>query len=429
MSRLISIFSRIRPYAQHFSFSAPTWTARRNGTCAAQQSRLFATSVPCSKRFIHPEGAALLSTKQNAPYVELTPEGRVLQRELAKEGSDPVATLNGRLQAGALDLETARVCMEVLFTKLKRLRRSERPRRMRDAQIGGMVLQWLWSDNYRWATAVTTDSHFQKLTWMADILRLGWLAYFAVAEGQEDLLVQWLAEPFPREIARAIDYHHQWRGSLLRNLVAAHLMLDCHEKADDAINLFSRVGVLVKVARQQNPTSELASCNLWPAEVELGKGLGTGSYSKTSTNLYERFVEAAKIDSDEFTPAKLGLCHPTRPDPQPALLFIQQSLVNLSRTEFQSHFPSASKQREAVYFLMRRAETVLRARGREEDANSIKELLPVLLSQQDIDWLEEKFRMRWRIMDKVSRKSHAPIRKIQMPTEEENGPSRLWRWT
>ncbi|KAK5732545.1 hypothetical protein LTR17_010484 [Elasticomyces elasticus] len=206
-------------------------------------------------------------------------------------------------------------------------------------------------------------------------------------------------------------------------------MLQCDEKADDAINLFFRIGDLVREARQQNPTSELASCNLWPAEVELGKGLGTGSYSKTSTNLYERFVEAAKIDSDEFTLAKLGLCHPTRPDPQPALLFIQQSLVNLSRTEFRSHFPPASKQREAVYFLMRRAETVLRARGREEDANSIKELLPVLLSQQDIDWLEEKFRMRGRIMDKVSRKSHAPIRKIQMPTEEENGPSRVWRWT
>ncbi|KAK3622719.1 hypothetical protein LTR56_022012 [Elasticomyces elasticus] len=204
-------------------------------------------------------------------------------------------------------------------------------------------------------------------------------------------------------------------------------MLQCDEKADDAINLFFRIGDLVKEARQQKSSFELASCNLWPAEVELGKALGTGLYPKTSTNLYERFLEAAKTDSDEFTLAKLGVCHPARPDPQPALLFIQRSLGNLSRTEFLSHFPPASKHREAIYFLMRRAETVLRTRGREGDANTIQDLLPVLLDQQDIDWLEEKFQMQVRTMDKVSRKSHAPNRNLQPPPQAGNGPLRLWR--
>ncbi|KAK4915791.1 hypothetical protein LTR49_016160 [Elasticomyces elasticus] len=324
--------------------------------------------------------------------------------------------MNKRLQAGTLNLETARVCMDVFFVKLRRLRRQERPQHIRDAQIGSLTLNWLWLNSSRWATAVTTDTHFQRL-----------LAYFAVAEGQEDLLVKSLAKPFERQVARTIDHHHQWRGSLLRNLVAAQLMLQCDEKADDAINLFFRIGDLVKEARQQKSSFELASCNLWPAEVELGKALGTGLYPKTSTNLYERFLEAAKTDSDEFTLAKLGVCHPARPDPQPALLFIQRSLGNLSRTEFLSHFPPASKHREAIYFLMRRAETVLRTRGREGDANTIQDLLPVLLDQQDIDWLEEKFQMQVRTMDKVSRKSHAPNRNLQPPPQAGNGPLRLWR--
>ena len=59
------------------------------------------------------------------------------------------------------------------------------------------------------------------------------ICYFAVGEGLDHLLLEWLAQPLASTEAQAIqalDPHsgdlHRWRGAVLRSIIQGHLLLE-----------------------------------------------------------------------------------------------------------------------------------------------------------------------------------------------------------
>lgn len=125
-----------------------------------------------------------LKQTPGTPQAGLTPEGLRLQKTLASKAEDPISTLRSRLQAGTASPEVARVCLEVYFTQLLRLSRRDRRQQMCNDDVGALSLKWLWSEDHRWVGPVTED-----------VKSLEMMCYFAVAEGLDGLLVEWLMQP------------------------------------------------------------------------------------------------------------------------------------------------------------------------------------------------------------------------------------------
>ncbi|KAK3622717.1 hypothetical protein LTR56_022010 [Elasticomyces elasticus] len=156
-------------------------------TTQMPQARALSSSRPLQRARESPKGTAQFRVVQNHPQAELSAEGRRLQRDFATRKADPVATFRSRLESGTADLETARICLEMYYMRLKRLPRFARRQCIRDEEVGTLTLKWLWSDDNAWVAAVNSDSIFLEM-----------LHYFAVAEAQEPVLVRWLAQPVLR---------------------------------------------------------------------------------------------------------------------------------------------------------------------------------------------------------------------------------------
>ncbi|KAK3642752.1 hypothetical protein LTR56_010576 [Elasticomyces elasticus] len=298
--------------------------------------RLFSACSVCLRSWDRPQGIDdALGKSQGAPQAVLSPAGLQLQKPLLNNSADPVKTFRDRLQAGSTDLETTRVCLQVYYDRLTKVKRAERRTMIQNDNIGGLSLQWLWSEQRRWVRAVTSD-----------VMSLQRICYFAVAESLDDLLVQSLALPLPPlldQAEEALDTH-QWRGAVLREIIRSHLMLDSNSSADEAIDKFFKVADLVLVARSAplRPKSPLARTSLYPAEVELIKQLCTTRFYKTDPARYDnfaRFVAGGKRFT-QFTGAQLALAHPTLPDAQPALSYAHKFVEPLSKPELQRHFPT-----------------------------------------------------------------------------------------
>ena len=117
----------------------------------------FSTLPTCLRAWSRGRDTYISAKKQGAPQIPLTPDGLRLQATFAGNTGDPVATLRERLQAGTADLELARVCLEVYYTRLIKLSRRERRQRIRHDNVAALTIEWLWSDSERWSRAVTQD--------------------------------------------------------------------------------------------------------------------------------------------------------------------------------------------------------------------------------------------------------------------------------
>ncbi|KAK5714830.1 hypothetical protein LTR17_017007 [Elasticomyces elasticus] len=331
---------------------------------------------------------------------ELTPEGRLLQQDLARGRADPVITLKAQIQAGHANLETARLCLHACFEQLRKLPRRQRRRQMRDTLLGTSTLQWLGSENDRWASAITSDPKFMDT-----------LCLFATANDQDDLLVAWIGEPLANDQALTQNSQNQWRGSLLRGLVRAHMTHDAKGSADDALQLFFRVVKSVREARRENQKLPLASCLSSPAEVELSKMLPSGWLPNTSPKLFDDFlVQAARSRIREpFYMAKVQMSHPTRPDPIPMLSYLREHLGSMTPSSFATEFPNATNHWETIYFFMYNTEALLRSRDEAKDADYINDLMHSLVDQREFETLAARVRREFTSIENRFRKRNAKI--------------------
>ncbi|KAK5738692.1 hypothetical protein LTR17_005824 [Elasticomyces elasticus] len=322
----------------------------------------------------------MFAAKQGRPQDTLDPDALRLKQDLQSKTADPVATLRERIRLGTTDIQTARVCLEVYFTRLKRLRRKDRPEQVKRDSIGRLTLEWLWSEDRRWVGAVLKDT---------DICEK--LVYFVVAEGLQDVLLRWIEHPLPPVESLTERVPHAWRGQILRQMIWAHLVLELEGRADVAITVFFDTYRRVKAERRRDHGSALSSMSLWPAEVEIAKTLLSGYYPNTDVKLYEQFMShyAAQPGTTPCSIAQLALHHPQKPDPSQAFACIKERLGELTVMEYQKLFPPQISAGKSMYFVARRVEDLLREQGKVKEAEQIETLLQRLVSNEERRLLDD----------------------------------------
>ncbi|KAK4888857.1 hypothetical protein LTR27_012318 [Elasticomyces elasticus] len=319
------------------------------------------------------------------PWDGATPRYRYIQSS-AKEAKNPFyirrTPAEDKLASGTVDVETARICLHAYYTQLKKLPRRTRPQHIRDLDVGSLTLQWLWSEDQRWASAVLSDLDFLNV-----------LSFFCVAEGNQDLLIEWAAQPIPISGGDESEIH-QWRGQLLRRLIRASLFLDYEACADPALRMFFSVVDRVKEARLRDNEAPLAHVSLWPAEVELTKELCTTRFPNTDHQLWEQFAEHLLVHSarnHEIHNIRLRLCHPTKPDPGAAVAYIRQHMGHLSRDDFEALFQRSTPKSTFMYILFRTTADTLRKKGLFDDASYVDQRTEALFDEPERETLNQKY--------------------------------------
>ncbi|KAK5680648.1 hypothetical protein LTS10_007581 [Elasticomyces elasticus] len=370
------IFKRVTSPEGHPQLRSAFW-------CPAIQTRTFSGSS-IRKRWIEPrKGTNVFKVQQSRPERPSTSEGRELERSLATSTADPIGLLKNKLASGTVDVETARICLHAYFTRLRKLPRKARPQHIRDLDVGSLTLQWLWSEDQRWVSAVAGDLDFMEM-----------LCFFCVAEGNQDLLIEWAAQPLVTSASDETGKQNQWRGQLLRQLIRASLLLDHEACGDPTLRMFFRVADRVREERRRDSEAPLASVSLWPAEVELTKELCTTRYRNTDPRLweqYEKHLLKHSARSNEVGNVILRLCHPTKPDTRAAITYIRQHMGHLSRDAFESLFQRSTSKSTFMYMFFRRTADTLRKEGLFEDASYVDQRMEELFDERERETLGQKY--------------------------------------
>ncbi|KAK5729847.1 hypothetical protein LTR17_011608 [Elasticomyces elasticus] len=372
--------------AQTFKRAAsPGWRRQTSGALrpSVTQTRMFSGSA-IRKRWIAPrKGTDVFRVQQNRPQRPSTSEGLELEKSLTASTADPIGLLKNKLASGTVDLETARICLHASFTQLRKLPRKTRSQHIKDLHVGSLTLQWLWSEDQRWASAVVGDLDFMEM-----------LCFFCVAEGNQDLLIEWAAQPLATSAGDETGKKHQWRGQLLRLLVRASLFLNHEACADPTLRMFFRVADRVKKERRRDNEAPLASVSLWPAEVELTKELCMARHHNTDPRLweqYEKHLLRYSARSNEIGNALLRLCHPTKPDTGAAVMYIRQHMGHLSRDAFESLFQRSTSKSTFMYMFFRRTAEALHEKGLLDDASYVKQRMEDLFDEPERERLDQKY--------------------------------------
>jgi hypothetical protein len=216
-------------------------------------------------------------------------------------GTDPFEVLRSAMSRREATVDVMRICLDHRHRELKKIPRLRRVSHTPENEIVAAILEYLRADEDLWVQAFMRDLEAQFL-----------LAYFAVAERLEEFLVQWLQLPLPERFHRDLPAQRQgvWRGTLLRGIVAAKQMHTITFSANSTLQFYFEIRNLVREAwRDAAPQIAhvdlwtdprhpifnqypLLCTSLWPATVELASLLDSALQHRTSSELFERFVEA-----------------------------------------------------------------------------------------------------------------------------------------
>jgi len=342
--------------------------------------------------------------RQGLDFGQLSPAATNAKQRLVKE--HPADIFHDLARDKDTPLDVMRLCLRDYFERLKKVPRTQRRDLILGKPIGGMALQYAW-DSDRWVDLVLEDYETQML-----------LCYFLIGEQLDDLVVQWTLVDLPPGKAATLEKRelHLWRGILLRNLIRAHLMLDSEAKADLAIEAFfklyeDQLQAWARVTRLKRtlPESELpsvVSVSRWPAQVELASALAGGSYSNTSTVLWERFtayyfagrpkVQTGMMERD-YKRVGLALVHPTRPDARPAIEYLRKIFNQDSHHDFMSKLPPAGTPAYVSYQRMfNRARQSAQSAGLFEDAAWLEETALKIFGRDQHSWPGHKSNAAYR---------------------------------
>ncbi|KAK5681456.1 hypothetical protein LTS10_005986 [Elasticomyces elasticus] len=383
---------------------------RRLGRSRATHLRYFSSSLRARKADIFPESWAGVALQRRAklvinnieqPYdglttdinrkvqhvpqaTSLTPTGQLLRDKLTKKDSDPSAILKGHIEEGTANAETIRLCFEEYYARISKHPRKVRREMMQHDQIAGLTLQWLWQEDFRWASIMQQD-----------MVLFDSLIYYLAAENLDHFVLGWIKSDLPSG-ATPLAYksvENRWRGTLLRGLINAHLMLEVRPTADTALGVY--FGVLDDIFAERNSvrkmgkqTTGFTNTSFWPGQVLLSNALGTGRYPDTNPELYQRFIrlmekQTKKADT-ALSVAKLHLHHPGGPDPDPMWVLLQQHLGGKTHDEMLKQFmASGTRARVHMLFAMRETERLLRSQDRTSDAQWVLDKQRELLAGAD----------------------------------------------
>ncbi|PPJ59938.1 hypothetical protein CBER1_10690 [Cercospora berteroae] len=238
-----------------------------------------------------------------------------------------------------------RVCPDAESTRITKYPRRVRPSVLQreDKRFARIILPYLWKETDFWLPLMTHDDEARAQ-----------LCYFALTEGCEYMLHDRVTGPLPENMAHWTNPLEpsgdstladvRWRSFLIRCMVRAHLMHDTGQSADGAIASFSRIDKAVWAGKirfreerrlePNKPYPALTRISILPALMCPNSELLTGRYGRTNSKLWDNFVwrttesintrNPRKTIADDFILAGLALHHPSRPNAEPALAFLDK---------------------------------------------------------------------------------------------------------
>lgn len=182
----------------------------------------------------------------------------------------------------------------------------------------------------------------------------GHLAYFAAADGYEDLMLQWLSVDEPAELLTHLrgikGYSHTqvWRGKLFRSIIRARFELAVDRSADAALSAFFKFvdAKSAALAQETNPESNWSRISVFPAMLEIKGRLASGAFRSADPPLYDRFLGFMRgfriknsADTVDFSMARLMLFHPAHPTPRLAITYLRRYFGGKPAEEARASLP------------------------------------------------------------------------------------------
>lgn len=294
----------------------------------------------------------------------------VTRRRLRDSGQSPFGFLQDSVQKGDASVQVIGVCLDAQMLAYQNFPRVQRQRHYQEQneKIATESLKIIWSNEDLWLPLVAFD-------WSATNA----LCYFAVLEGIDYLLLDWLG-------VKVAYQDHQWRGILLRSIITAHVMLARHD-ADKTLSTFLSAVQMREEAmtlsrshswsdqRNRNDNSQASHLSLFPAAVQINSALAEAGYHYTSAKLFDRYLsfmssfEGYDALGREYQVCRLNLFFPRRPDDRPAVALLRK-FSNNERTIF-SQEANRKMERSLRNFILRTA-LVASHNGNIEDLRWIK---------------------------------------------------------
>ncbi|KAK4610231.1 hypothetical protein CLAFUW4_13838 [Fulvia fulva] len=296
----------------------------------AQQSEDTTALAPRSAL----EVAEVKAQRQLSTFGEYSPAAIRLKNDIVTDQVEATKHLQSVIADGTFTLETARVCLAGERERLAKYKRKERPAIMRSEgkPFARTIMTQLWTDEKLWGPLVSDDH-----------LHTGNLCYFAIFEGLESFLVDWLRAEIDQPFVP--EKEHMWRGHLLGSMVLAHAALSIGHELDEAIRCMFRVETLRRRLTAEAPEDQrpaTAYLSLRPSVSILTKQIMTGQFRHTDERLYNEFCSlATRYRSKSYTErleknyrqAAFSLYHPKSPDHRLALACLKENVAQATTPE------------------------------------------------------------------------------------------------
>lgn len=296
----------------------------------------------------------------------LSPAEKVIEESLRHE--NPGKVFRQCLANNTASLNVIRLCMNTQRQYASRFARAERQKVLAAQKSDGlaaMILRHIWK--HELAAPILYHDH----------VTLSHICFYAILEGHENLLQEWLLVPTQEAIGVKVDKAAiVWKGSLLRNMVAANLSLDTTFDAGPAIKCFFRAAE--NSGHEQARGERRTSVNLLPAMIRIIGALTSPFSCGTDPGLFEDFRNYIPLLNEDpagraYTSTHLKMWHPTEPGESDAMHFLRR--YSETFVDDGSVLPVLSSPLMATSFqkYLQRATDVAAHNGNKHDLKWVKE--------------------------------------------------------
>lgn len=327
-----------RGYFTHRVFVDPLWTICRYPDSSHAGRKQYSSATERQEqdcKWKLPKDFAPLKTSTNVQQRNriqadhlppLSASDQRVEQELRH--SVPAHVFRDCVSNGTASVHVVRLCLEAQRLKVRLKGRKDRQSLLdvqRRDRLASLVLRHIWEDN-RWIPIMFYDPRTVEN-----------LAYYAILEGLEDVLLRWTTVVTPEMDLEG--WANMWRGALLRQILAAYISHDTNADAGPAlvclIDAVRQKDAAVALNKNRDPDvaekdTPILVLSVRPAINEMYATLCTPFCYNTSPDLFGEFLKIYKDphrvrkghleeSGERYGIARLKLWHPAQPDEQEAM--------------------------------------------------------------------------------------------------------------